>query len=280
MKVFSIRRAVILALLLGTAGHAGLAKEAPKGDDVIATVNGTDITIGDIQLYMSTKATSGAPADPGSILNEVINRELIKQAAIKEGIDKEDDFKKAMEIQRTNLLVNAALSKRMDKVDLSDAALKKAYEEEIKNAPGKEYKARHILLKTEDEAKAVIKSLNDGGDFVKLAKEKSIGPSGPNGGDLGWFQATTMVKEFAAAVEKLEKGKITQTPVKTQFGWHVIKLEDSRKLDPPSFESSKDKLRSVVANKAIQSYLEELHKNAKVELTQPPGTKPAEKKGN
>ena len=149
--------------------------------------------------------------------------------------------------------------------------LKKEYQEQIKNAPKEEYKARHILVKTEDEAKEIIKSLKDGADFEKLAKEKSIGPSGPNGGDLGWFTATTMVPEFADAVAKLKKGDITDQPVKTQFGWHVIKLEDTRKVDPPSFDSMKDKLRSIVANKSIQNYLSELHKKAKIELKQPKG---------
>ena len=268
-------RAAIATLLIAGSGQFAMAKDKPAADEVIAEVNGEKITLGDVQLYMSSKAATGAPADPGTILNEVINRELIRQAALKAGIDKEPDFKKALEIQRTTLLVNAMLSKKLDKVDLSDAALKKEYDEQIKNMPKKEYKARHILLKTEDEAKAVIKQLKDGADFVKLAKEKSIGPSGPNGGDLGWFKASTMVPEFADAVAKMKDGDITDKPVKTQFGWHVIKLEETREVAPPSFESMKDKLRSIVANKAVQNYLSELHKNAKVELKQPEG---AEKK--
>ena len=264
-------RAAIATLLIAGSGQFAMAKDKPAADEVIAEVNGEKITLGDVQLYMSSKAATGAPADPGTILNEVINRELIKQAALKAGIDKQPDFKKALEIQRTTLLVNAMLSKKLDKVDLSDAALKKEYDDQIKNMPKKEYKARHILLKTEDEAKAVIKQLKDGADFVKLAKEKSIGPSGPNGGDLGWFKAGTMVPEFADAVAKMKDGDITDKPVKTQFGWHVIKLEETREVAPPSFESMKDKLRSIVANKAVQNYLSELHKNAKVELKQPEG---------
>ena len=275
MNIRRFKHAAIAGLLIASTSQVLLAKDntpaAPASNDVIAVVNGNDVTLGDVQIYMSSKAATGAQVDPGSILNEYINRELIKQAALKAGIDKEDDFKKALDIQRTTLLVNAMLSKKLDKVDLSDAALKKEYNEQIKNAPKEEYKARHILVKTEDEAKAIIKSLEDGADFVKLAKEKSIGPSGPNGGDLGWFKKTTMVPEFADAVAKLKDGEITKTPVKTQFGWHIIKLEETRKIDPPSFESMKDKLRSVVANKAIQKYLSELHKNAKVELKQPAG---------
>ncbi len=274
MKLRHITQAAMIGLLITGASQITLAKDkVPASDEVIAVINGSDVTLGDVQIYMSSKAATGAAVDPGSILNEYINRELIKQAALKAGIDKEADFKKAMEIQRTTLLVNAMLSKKMDKVDLSDEALKKEYDEQIKNAPKEEYKARHILVKTEDEAKKIIKSLEDGADFIKLAKEKSIGPSGPNGGDLGWFKSTTMVPEFADAVAKLKDGEITKTPVKTQFGWHVIKLEETRKIDPPSFDSMKDKLRSIVANKAIQNYLSELHKNAKIELKQPAGDK-------
>jgi len=205
-------RAAVTGLLIAATSQSLLAKDkpsAPAPNEVIAEVNGQPITLEEVQIYMSSKAATGAPADPGTILNEVINRELIKQAALKAGVDKEEEFKKALEIQRTTLLVNAMLSKQLDKVDLSDAALKKEYDEQIKNMPKKEYKARHILLKTEDEAKAVIKQLKDGADFVKLAKEKSIGPSGPNGGDLGWFKPATMVPEFADAVKKLKDGEIT-----------------------------------------------------------------------
>ncbi len=272
MQTKKMFQAAAITLLLATTSQNLLAKDAPTppaANEVIAVVNGTEITFGDIQIYMSSKAATGAPPDPGNILNEVINRELIKQAALKEGLDKDEDFKKALEIQRTTLLVNAMLSKKVESVDLSDEALKKEYDEQIKNAPKKEYKARHILVKSEDEAKQVIKQLKDGADFVKLAKEKSIGPSGPNGGDLGWFKPDMMVPEFSDAVARLKDGEITEQPVKTQFGWHVIKLEETRDVKPPSFESMKEKLRSIVANKAIQNYLSELHKNAKVELKQP-----------
>ena len=272
MQTRKIVQSAVVGLLLAATSQSLLAKDTPKppaADEVIAVVNGTEITLEDVQIYMSSKAGTGAHSNPGQILNEVINRELIKQAALEAGLDKEEDFKKALEIQKTTLLVNAMLSKKLDAVDLSDKALKKEYEEQIKTAPKKEYKARHILVKSEEEAKKIIEQLNDGADFVKLAKEKSIGPSGPNGGDLGWFKPTTMVPEFADAVTGLKDGEITTEPVKTQFGWHVIKLEQSRDIAPPSFESMKDQLRSIVANKAIQNYLRELHDKGKVELKQP-----------
>jgi peptidyl-prolyl cis-trans isomerase C len=108
--------------------------------------------------------------------------------------------------------------------------------------------------------------LKDGGDFAALAKEKSTGPSGPNGGDLGWFQAASMVPEFAAALKGMKKGESSQSPVKTQFGWHVIKLEDSRKKEAPTFEASKDRLKTIVANKAVQDYLKSLRESAKIDI--------------
>lgn len=279
MRAKLFTSAAVTGLLIAATSFGAIAEEKmPSQDEVIAVVNGKNITLGDLQILLSSKAATGAPVDPSSILNEAISRELIKQAAEKEGLDKSDDFKKAMEVQRTSLLVNALLSEKMQKVDISDEALKKAYDEEMKSAPKQEFKARHILVKTEDEAKKVIDELKNGADFIKLAKEKSTGPSGPNGGDLGWFEPNMMVPEFADAVSMLKKGQITEKPVKTKFGWHVIKLEDTRKVEPPTFESMKEKLRASVANKALQDYIAELHKSAKIELKQPEGTKAAEEK--
>jgi peptidyl-prolyl cis-trans isomerase C len=124
-------------------------------------------------------------------------------------------------------------------------------------------------VKEEAEAKEIISQLKKDGDFQKLAKEKSTGPSGKDGGDLGWFAAATMVPEFGTALKTLKKGKFTEAPVKTQFGWHVILLEDQRKRDVPDFEKSKSRLKQVVASKAVQEYVAKLAKKGKVELNQP-----------
>lgn len=255
------------ALLTAVSTSGVMAKDKATDDAVLATVNGTPIKSSDLDIYMASKGPKAAAGtNPDALLEEVVNRELLKQEAVKKGIDKDENFVKAMELQRTNLLVNGLLSDTIAAVDLSDDALKKEYDEQIKNADLNEYKASHILLKTEDEAKAVIKQLKDGADFAALAKEKSTGPSGPNGGDLGWFQAGSMVPEFAKAVEKMKVGSVSKSPVKTDFGWHVIKLEDKRKIDPPSFEESKNGLKNILANKAVQSYIIKLRDQAKIEV--------------
>lgn len=259
---------ILSGLLIAGSSYA---KDAPK-DQVIATVNGVKITTMDANLYLSSKRAAREPVNPAGLIPELINREVLKQEAIKQGVDKDPEFKQAMDIQRTNMLVNSVLAKQVDKVDLTDSALKKEYDDQISKSELKEYKARHILVKSEEDAKAIIKELKSNADFEKLAKEKSTGPSGPNGGDLGWFQADSMVPEFSAALKNMKKGDISQSPVKTQFGWHIIKLEDSRKITPPSFEESKDRLKTILANKAVQKYLEKLRSQAKVDIKQPEGS--------
>ncbi len=276
----------LLGVALCTSATFSFAKDAPakaepakekstkmpdvSADTVVATVNGVDITmqnLGDFLNYQRS-ASPGKQPNPGNIMNEVINREIIKQEALKLGVEKRADFIQDLEFQRSNLLVNSLLAEQIDKADLSDEAIKKEYDAQLEGVDLTEYKARHILTKTEDDAKAVIKELKDGGDFAAIAKEKSTGPSGPNGGDLGWFQAASMVPEFAAALKGMKKGESSQSAVKTQFGWHVIKLEDSRKKEAPSLDESKDRIKTILANKAVQDYLKALRETAKVDIKQ------------
>lgn len=250
-----------------TTGNLAIAEAPATQDKVIATVNGTNIKASDLGLYLRSKGPQAAGStNPAALLEEVVNRELLKQEAIKKGIDKDENFQKAMELQRTNLLVNGLLSDTIDNADLSDEAVKKEYDEQIKNADLNEFSARHILVASEDEAKAAIKELADGADFAAVAKEKSTGPSGPNGGDLGWFQSGNMVPEFAEAVKAMKVGSVSKKPVKTEFGWHVIKLEDTRKVDPPSFEDSKNGVKNILANKAVQAHIEKLRGQAKIDI--------------
>jgi len=284
----------LLSIALLTSATFAIAKDEPakaapaenapaknpdvSADTVVATVNGVDITMQNLGEFLNYQrsANPGKQPDPSNIMNEVVNREIIKQEAIKLGVEKRDDFKKDLEFQRSNLLVNSLLAEQIDNADLSDEAVKKEYDAQVEGVDLTEYKARHILTKTEDEAKAVIKQLKDGGEFAAIAKEKSTGPSGPNGGDLGWFQAASMVPEFAAALSGMKKGESSQSPVKTQFGWHVIKLEDSRKKEAPSFEESKDRVKTILANKAVQDYLKNLRESAKVEIKQADNVAPGQ----
>ena len=171
----------------------------------------------------------------------------------------------ALELQRINLLARLAIQERIKAQTPSDEELKKRHEERIAGGANREYKARHILLKTEDEAKAVVAQLDEGADFSELARSKSTGPSGPSGGDLGWFEPSKMVKPFSDAVMAMEDGTHSRQPVQTQFGWHVILREESRELPVSKFEDAKQSLLAEAQQKTLQDYIRELREKAKVE---------------
>lgn len=242
--------------------------------NTVATVNGHPITVEQLTFYLKTKqaANPEEALNPPLILNEMINRELLREEAEKQGIEQRDDVKQLLQIERTSLLVNTLIADKLKSLDLSDEALKKEYDEQVKNLDLKEYKASHILLETKEDAETAIKELKDGADFAELAKKKSTGPTGANGGDLGWFDPASMVPEFGDAVKGMQKGQITETPVKTQFGWHVIKLVDVKEKQPPSFESTKERLKTIVSNKAVQQYLSETRTNADVQIKKAQGS--------
>lgn len=240
-------------------------------DEIIATVNGKNISMDSFQKLVQQKMLQN-PADPGDpalILNEMINRELLLEAALAAGVDKKPEVSAQIEFSTNNILVNALVNEKVGQLDTSDTVLKAEYDEQIKGIALNEYKARHILVNSEEDATAIIKELAEGKDFLALAIEKSIGPSGPKGGDLGWFEARAMVPEFGEALKTMQKGEVSKTPVKTQFGWHIIKLEDSRDLEPPSFEESKAQIQTILANKAVQDYMKSLRDKATIDIKEP-----------
>jgi len=262
------------ALLLGIALFIGsktvsaeTAQQTPVSK-VLAEVDGRQITEDTLQRYMKFR---GLPKDANveqqrkMMIEELINRELLYIDAIEKGVDKLPEVQADLENQKTNVIAGAMLKQATDSIRLNDEELKQAYDDYLKTMPAtEEYKARHILLEDEANAKAVIEDLNKGADFAKLAQEKSTGPSGPQGGDLGWFQSSQMVEPFAEAVKQLKNGEYSRTPVQTEFGWHVVLREDSRKLDPPSFESLKEQFRMRLMNKNVEGYIGSLRSKAKI----------------
>jgi peptidyl-prolyl cis-trans isomerase C len=239
-------------------------------DKPVAVVNGQPISQQTYQLYLKQRQAENPNANVAGnrkiIINELINRELLYQDAVKQKLDKDPDVKFTLEQLRKNTLIQANVRKMARDKPITDAALKKEYDTRIATADITEYKARHILLKSEADAKAVIKELDNGAVFSDVAKAKSTGPTGPKGGDLGWFKASQMVGPFAEAVKKMNKGSYTKTPVKTQFGWHVILLEDSRKATPPAFEQVKNQIRSVMRSRQLQERIMKMRKQAKIEI--------------
>jgi len=239
---------------------------------VLATVNGSPITEGVVELYEQqlNARSPGNPAvqDRRAILEEIINLELARQGGEKEGLDKDTTIQLQIEQQRRAVIATAAIQHELKANPVSDEELKKIYQEQAPS--GDEFKARHILVKEEDEAKALIVELDNGADFSELAKQHSTGPSGKSGGELGWFSPKQMVAPFSEAVAGMEKGTYTKQPVKTQFGWHVIFLDDTREASPPPFEQLKPQLQAFVQKQRVQDYIAGLRKSATIEIKAQP----------
>lgn len=232
-----------------------------------ATVNGKPIKKEWVDFIMKDAQARGQKGKglEMAVINELIGSELAYQEASKKGFDKKSDIKTAAEIGRRKLVVNAFLADHMQKNPVSDADTKTAYEQYKKELGTKEYKAQHILVKTEAEAKDVLAQLQKGGDFAKLAKEKSLDPgSKTKGGDLGWFSPAGMVKPFSDAVKTLGKGKMVDAPVETQFGWHVIKLNDSRATKVPTYAKAKEGLKRTLQQRKLEKLMLGLKDKAKI----------------
>lgn len=201
------------------------------------------------------------PEELRQVFDQYQSMEIAADAGEKAGLARKPEVAAQLRVLRMNVLSEAAMRKYLDEHPVVDADLSAEYDEQVAAVP-MEYSARHILVEDEATAKAIIEKLNGGADFAKLAREKSKDPSASNGGDLGWFALQTMVKPFADAVASLEKGKYTTTPVQSQFGWHVILLEDTRKPTLPTLAEVKDRLQEMVQRKKIQTHLEELRKGS------------------
>ncbi|RLA02002.1 MAG: peptidylprolyl isomerase [Gammaproteobacteria bacterium] len=235
---------------------------------VVATVNNSPITQDVLDVYAAQRK-----AQPGNkqanteeaILNELIALELMRQESIKKGLDSQPVVIATLNQTARTTLAGIAIKDFMANNPVTDEAAKVAYDEQM-GAAGKEYNARHILVADEDTAKEVIKLLDSGSDFSELAKEKSTGPSGASGGKLGWFGAGQMVKPFSDAAAELEKGAYTKAPVQTQFGWHVIILDDVRESTPPPYADVKDRIKMLLANQQLQAYVESMKSTATIDI--------------
>ncbi len=250
---------------------AGKTDAAAKASAVVATVNGQAIDAEMFNVFVQAVANKPAAEIPAEqktqMLEQLINMTLAAQAGEKEGLQNDAAVKARMQLLKTQLIAEAATEKYMKAHPVSESETKAEYDTQVANMP-KEYKARHILVETKEKAEAIIKDLAAGGDFAKIAAKESKDPgSGKNGGDLGWFTAQTMVKPFAEAVAGMQKGQTTQQPVNSEFGWHVIKLEDIRSSNAPAYDEVKSQVEMFAQRKKLQAYLDELRKTAKIEIT-------------
>ncbi len=246
---------------------------------VLATVNGEPITENDYQHYLRLRQQRQGPiADKENekkiVLDEMIERTLLVQNAMDQKLDQDPEIRFLMKRIRENLLVQAAVRKELQKNPITDEDVKKRFEQEAANTYKTEYRVRHILVKTEDEAKDIIKKLKGGAKFPALAKKRSIDTqSAKNGGELGdWINQGMVVPEFFDALTKMKKGDISAEPVKTNFGWHVIQVEETRPLKIPNFEEfvknpqAKANLQQKLQNERIEAMAGELRSKAKITI--------------
>jgi len=259
----------LLALLALTLAACNKAPGKSDGA-VLATVNGTPIT--DSELHAFVREQTGGqepelnPVQKASVVKTLVNMELLAQAARKAGFDKQPDTQADLQMSNNSILAQGFIQDYLKNHAPSDADLKAAYDERVKSTDSHQYKARHILVKDEAQAKDIIAQLDKHADFAKLAKKYSVDPgSAHTGGELGdWFSGSSMVPEFSAALSKLKKGEITQEPVHTQYGYHVIQLEDVREQTPPSMDQMREQLASDMQRKLVEAYIKQLTDSAKV----------------
>ena len=262
------------ALIAACHSNNNTSATAEKSETV-ATVNGKAITKHSIDVII--KQTGGHPDNAEArkaILEQLELQILVAEEAEKKGLDKSPDVVEQIDVLKQSVLANAFVQDYLKNNPVSDAALKAEYGKIKASMSGSEYKARHILVATEAEAKDIIAKLKKAPDsFASLAQEKSLDPgSKEKGGDLGWFDLTRMVQEFSAAVSKLEKGKFTEAPVQTQFGYHVIWLEDTRPIQAPAFDDIKANLTKQVQQQNLQKLLDDLKSKAKIDLVKAEAT--------
>ncbi len=272
------------ALALSVGASAAMAQTTPAtppattppaGDPVVATVNGKTLKRSDVVASAQTlPAQYRNQVDQlfPQLVDRLIDITLMVDEGRKQNLQNDPEVK-AIVAQYEDQAIRQVLLKHFLDGKITDADLKKRYDQEItKVPPVEELRASHILVKTEDEAKDIIKQLQGGADFAKLAKTKSTDPgSGAQGGDLGFFADGDMVPEFYAAAAKLKKGEYTTAPVKSQYGWHVILLTDRRTKEPPKFEEVKDQIKDELTQELVSTWLAGLHKAAKIEKFGPDG---------
>ena len=243
---------------------------AVRKEDAVASVNGVYIskkTLDTLEKEI-TERSQGQSFPKEQLLEELIQRELLIQQALQKKLDQSPEVVERLATVKNSLLSQAALQDYLKANPVTDEEIKVEYDTKMANM-GEEYKARHILVKTEDEAKKIIAELDKGGDFQAIAKKQSIDPMGAEGGDLGWFTADRMVPPFSEAVIALQNGQYSKQPVQTQFGWHVILREESRALTPPPYDAVKEQIRPMLQRQKAQTMIENLRNSAKVEILLP-----------
>ncbi|MGH8281680.1 MAG: foldase protein PrsA [Gammaproteobacteria bacterium] len=263
----AFRSLTLIAAVVILAACGGQQNSADTST-VLATVNGVPVTNNMFRAYVRSLAGGQEPQLDAQrhqlVLNRLIDMEVLAQAAQKSGLEQQATVAADLKIQRTGLLAQQLVQQYLTQHPVSEDQIKAEYAARTKAMPGNEYRARHILVASEQQAKDIINQLNHGANFATLAKKYSTDASGKQGGELGWFSPDQMVPAFSAAVAKLKKGEYTKEPVHTQYGWHVIQLEDTRSMPPPSLDSVRDQLTNSLEGQVVEAYVNKLRQDAKV----------------
>lgn len=256
-------------VLLSALAAATLGAALPAAAQNAAIVNGKPVPTARVDMLAKQLADAGRPVGPemrGQLRDEVIAREIFMQEAQKRGLDASEDFKAKMELARQTILIRELFADHQKKNPVTDADIQAEYDKFVAANGGKEYRARHILVEKEDEAKAIIAQLKKGARFEDIAKKQSKDPgSGANGGDLDWAAAGSYVPEFSNAMVKLGKGQTSEQPVKSQFGWHVIRVDDIRDAQLPKLEEVKPQIAEQLQQQKLAQFQESLRSKAKIE---------------
>ncbi len=263
-------RYILLMLAVAALAACSGKQNAVNTSSVLATVNGVPITNDMFRAYVRSLAGGQEPQLDAQkrklVLDRLVDMEVLAQQAKKTGLGKDPKVAADLKIQRTGLLANQLVRQYLTRHPVTEDQIKAEYQARIKAMPSMEYRARHILVASEQQAKDIINQLNHGANFAMLAKKYSIDGSKNQGGELGWFSPDQMVPAFSQAVEQLKKGQYTKQPVHTQFGWHIIQLEDERATPPPSLDSVRSQLMNSLEGKEVETYVNQLRHDAKVSI--------------
>jgi len=257
-----------------------LAESKPTPENTVVIVNGQPISRVMLQSIMAemSQRSGGHEIPEDKVVDGLIARELLRQEAEKQNLAKDPSIATKIENAVREILIQASVENFRKTTAVTEEELKKEYDTRVGSMKNTEFKARHILLDSEQAAKGVLASLQKGAKFDEVAKKLSKDPSAKqNGGELGWFNPQQMVPEFSAALATLKNGETTPAPVKSQFGWHVIQREDSREQTPPPFDAVKEQIKNALVGQKLQKHVEDLKASAKIERLAPPAPKPTAK---
>lgn len=278
MRSLRLGAALASLALLSTGSHAqtppkppvanAAAVEMPK-EPTIAKVNGMEIHMSDLNVLMQSLPEDARQLPPQQLMPQLLDQAIDGRALValarKQGLDRDPTVSKLMQAAADRALQSALVGKEIGPM-ITDAAVKARYERDIAGKPGEEeVHARHILVASEDQAKKIIDQLNGGADFVTLARANSTDPAAAQGGDLGFFKSTDMLPEFSVAAFALKPGEYTKTPVQTRYGWHVIKVDERRNTQAPSFEQARDELRNMMISEGIGKVIAQARSAVKIE---------------